>query len=244
MSAPEPGSETLLSASASQRQSAGRALLRAAGIWKDYVHGDRVEHVLRGVELTVRRGEFVAIMGPSGCGKTTLLNILGLMSTPTRADALALAGQSCVDLDDRSRTALRRQYIGFVFQRFNLMSSISAVSNVRLALSLKGIAVDGQADRVLDRVGLAAIKHRKPGSMSIGEQQRVAIARAVACNPRLLLADEPTGNLDSDNARTVLALLRECHAAYDLTTVMITHNEEVAAAADRVLRMRDGRFEP
>ncbi|HEY3241864.1 MAG TPA: ABC transporter ATP-binding protein [Phycisphaerae bacterium] len=217
--------------------------MRAAGIWKDYAHGDRVEHVLRGIDLTVRRGEFVAIMGPSGCGKTTLLNILGLMATPTRADELTLDSQSCLNLDDRARTDLRRRNVGFVFQRFNLMSSISAVANVRLALSLKGISVDGQADRILERVGLSAVKQRKPGSLSIGEQQRVAIARAVVANPRLLLADEPTGNLDSDNARAVLGLLRECHKAYGLTTVMITHNEEVAAAADRVLRMKDGTFE-
>ncbi|MHC4062884.1 MAG: ABC transporter ATP-binding protein [Planctomycetota bacterium] len=217
-------------------------ILQARGLCKDFRDGDRVCHILRGLDLEVGRGEFVAVMGPSGCGKTTLLNILGLMWPPTGAACLRIDGTDCLQLPDRQRTALRREKIGFVFQRFNLLGTISAAGNIRLALRLRGVHGDGHVDEVLDSVGLAGFGHRKPGRLSIGEQQRVAIARAVACRPVLLLADEPTGNLDSDNARNVLDLFRRVHRDQGLTVVMITHNPECAAVADRVMRMMDGRF--
>jgi putative ABC transport system ATP-binding protein len=220
------------------------AILEVRGLCKDYRDGDTFAHVLRAVDLTVERGEFLAVMGPSGCGKTTLLNTLGLMTPPTSAERLRVAGVDCLRLSDHQRTRVRRERIGFVFQRFNLLGTLSARRNVELALHLRGLAVDGQVDEVIGQVGLAAVAHRKPAHLSIGEQQRAAIARAVACRPALLLADEPTGNLDSENAAAVIALFKHFHAACGMTIVMITHSRQWAASADRVLLMKDGRLQP
>jgi putative ABC transport system ATP-binding protein len=190
----------------------------------------------------VQRGEFVVIMGPSGCGKTTLLNILGLMMAPTRAACVRIAGRETLRLSDAERTRLRRETIGFVFQRFNLLPTINAWHNVALPLRIRGAALDGQVDTLLERVGLLSYGRRKPGQLSVGQQQRVAIARAMICRPALLLADEPTGNLDSANAAAVLALLDELHRRDGQTILMITHNEHLTVTADRVLRMNDGRL--
>jgi len=205
-----------------------------------YTHAGVVEPVLRGLDLRVRRGEFVVIMGPSGCGKTTLLNILGLMLAPTRAASLRIAGQEILSLPEAGRTRLRRQTIGFVFQRFNLLPTISVRHNIALPLRLRGCTVDGQVDALLERVGLADCADKKPAQLSMGQQQRAAIARAVIGSPDLLLADEPTGNLDSANAAVVLNLLSTLHRERGLTIVMITHNAHLAVAADRVLHMSDG----
>jgi ABC-type lipoprotein export system ATPase subunit len=207
-----------------------------------YTHAGVVEPVLHGLDLQVRRGEFVVVMGPSGCGKTTLLNILGLMLSPTRAGSFRLAGQDVRDLSDAARTRLRREAIGFVFQRFNLLPTINVRQNVLLPLRLRKATADGQADRLIAQVGLAECARKKPGQLSVGQQQRVAIARAVVGEPALLLADEPTGNLDSGNAAGILELLSDFHRRLGQTVVMITHNEQLAVAADRVLHMRDGRF--
>ncbi len=199
--------------------------------------------MLRSVDLTVERGEFIAIMGPSGCGKTTLLNVLGLMTTPTTAMSLVVDGVDCLKLSDPQRTRARRESIGFVFQRFNLLSTLSARRNIELGLRLRGMPVDGIVEDVISEVGLSEMAHRKPAHLSIGEQQRAAIARAVVCRPRLLLADEPTGNLDSENAAVVIDLFKHFHATWDMTIVMITHSRECARSADRVLMMRDGRIQ-
>jgi ABC-type lipoprotein export system ATPase subunit len=207
-----------------------------------YNYGMVVEQVLHGLDLQVRRGEFVVVMGPSGCGKTTLLNILGLMLTPTWAQVLRVAGQETLGLAEAPRTRLRREAIGFVFQRFNLLPTISVRRNVALPLRIRGLVADGQVDQLIERVGLGACADKKPGQLSVGQQQRVAIARAMVGRPTLLLADEPTGNLDSANAAAVLELLSDFHRRHRLTIVMITHNQRLTAAADRVLNMRDGRF--
>ncbi len=207
-----------------------------------YTHGGVVEPVLHGLDFHVRRGEFVVIMGPSGCGKTTLLNILGLMLTPTRAQTLRIAGHDAPALDEAGRTRLRRAALGFVFQRFNLLRTLNVRRNVALPLQLRGVAADGQVTEMLARVGLTGVEHKKPGQLSVGQQQRVALARAVIGRPALLLADEPTGNLDSANAAGVLELLTEFHRRDGQTIVMITHNEQLAVQADRVRHMRDGRF--
>ena len=218
-------------------------IVQARGLCKDYRDGDRVARVLRSVDLTVERGEFVAVMGPSGCGKTTLLNTLGLMTPATAAERLIIDGMDCLRLSDPERTRLRRERIGFVFQRFNLLGTLSAGRNIELALQLCKIPLDGQVDEILERVGLTEAAHRKPSHLSVGEQQRAAVARAVVCRPQLLLADEPTGNLDSENAAAVIDLFRQFHATSGMTIVMITHNRECAESADRVLMMRDGRIE-
>lgn len=207
-----------------------------------YRHGGVVEPVLRGLDLRVERGEFVVVRGPSGCGKTTLLNILGLMMAPTRAASVCIDGQETLGLSDAARARLRRGTIGFVFQRFNLLPTISVRQNVALPLRLRGEAVDGQVDTLLERVGLQPYGRKKPGQLSVGQQQRVALARAVVGGPPVLLADEPTGSLDSANAQEVLGLMRELHRERGQTIVMITHGEQAELGADRVLRMRDGQF--
>jgi len=198
--------------------------------------------VLHGIDLAVRRGEFVLLMGPSGCGKTTLMHILGLMMKPTNG-SVRIEGQDIGAMSESARTRFRRERIGFVFQRFNLLPILTARGNVELPLRLRGDHIDGQAESVLRQVGLLEKSLKKPRSLSIGEQQRVAMARAIVTRPRLLLADEPTGNLDSATAANVLNLLAELHRSCGLTTLMITHNEHISARADRVLTMRDGRIE-
>jgi putative ABC transport system ATP-binding protein len=217
-------------------------MIDVRGLHHAYASGAVVEPVLHGLELQIRRGEFVVIMGPSGCGKTTLLNILGLMMAPTSATAVRLAGRETLGLGDAARTRLRREVLGFVFQRFNLLPTINVRRNIALPLKIRDIAMDGQVDELVARVGLTAYAHKKPGQLSVGQQQRVAIARAVVGRPALLLADEPTGNLDSANAAAILDLLSDFHQQEGQTVVMITHNEQLAVRADRVLRMRDGRF--
>jgi putative ABC transport system ATP-binding protein len=218
-------------------------MLNAIDIHYSYREGSVVTPVLHGIDLCVRRGEFVVIAGPSGCGKSTLLHVVGLMARPDRAQELTIDGQPALGLPDAARTRLRCRKIGFVFQRFNLLPVISARENINLALRLRGESLDGQAERALDSVGLSDLAAKKPGQMSIGQQQRVAIARALACRPPLLLADEPTGNLDSANSLRVLDLLKQLQHQQGQTVVMITHNEMIADCADRVIGMRDGRFE-
>lgn len=217
-------------------------LLRARSIQHTYYAGHVGTSVLHGIDLDIRRGEFVMIMGPSGCGKSTLLNILGLMMQPT-SGLVEIDGTSTERLGDAQRTAVRRHKLGFVFQRFNLLPVLSAEQNVALPLKLRGESMDGQAVAALARVGLKEKRRSKPTALSVGEQQRVAIARALVGRPMLLLADEPTGNLDSANAADVLNLLEELNKSDGLTTVMITHNEHLVDRADRVILMRDGRLE-
>jgi ABC-type lipoprotein export system ATPase subunit len=217
-------------------------ILRAKDICHTYRNGQVVTPVLHGIDLEVRRGEFVMIMGPSGCGKSTLLNILGLMMRPS-GGSLEIDGTIANALGDGARTHLRRDKLGFVFQRFNLLGVLTAEQNVEMALKLRGTHANGRPQAALARVGLAEKRGCRPTTLSVGEQQRVAIARAIAGNPALLLADEPTGNLDSRSAGTVLDLIAELNAAEGLTTVMITHNEHIVDRANRVMMMCDGRLE-
>ncbi len=213
-------------------------ILVARDLHKSFGSGGGRVHVLRGVNLTVRKGEFLAVMGPSGSGKSTLLHVLGLM-TPLDAGEIELAGRP-VPPDAGARTLLRRTQIGFVFQRFNLLGVLSAADNVAISLRVRRIASDGWAGELFEKMGVSHVAARKPGQMSAGEQQRVAIVRALAHRPALLLADEPTGNLDSDNAAALLGVFREMNVQYAQTIVMITHSAEAAGHADRVVRMRDG----
>jgi putative ABC transport system ATP-binding protein len=197
---------------------------------------------LRGVDLVVQEGEFIAVMGPSGCGKSTLLHILGGLTGPT-------SGHVCVDgndfstMDDADRTRFRRHKIGFVFQRFNLLPTLTARQNIAIAQHIQGNGFNPHRfDAVVTMLNIREKLDRRPYALSGGEQQRVAIARAVICEPKILLADEPTGNLDTENSTTVLNMLRELNRSFRQTILMITHNPEAAAVADRVLRMRDGRI--
>jgi len=211
------------------------------GLTKVYRADGVATPALRGMDLAIGLGEFVSIMGPSGCGKSTLLYLMGLLDTPTDGKVI-LAGTDTRGLSDGERTRLRRRHVGFVFQRFNLLPTISAEENVALPLKLRRRPVGTQARDMLAAVGLEEKRRRRPGELSVGEQQRVAIARALVARPTVLLADEPTGNLDSEASGRVLELILRFHRELGQTVVLITHNDQVAARAQRLVRMRDGRI--
>jgi putative ABC transport system ATP-binding protein len=221
-------------------------VLETRSLKKNYgAEGEVCVHALRGVDLQVRKGELLAIMGPSGSGKSTLLHILGGVETPSTGQVL-LEGVDLATLNDDQRTIIRRERMGFIFQSFNLLPAFTAEENVALPLELGGMASSEARRRAADSLKLVAMSHRRdhvPSTMSGGEQQRVAIARALVMRPALLLADEPTGNLDSANGRQVTALLRRLATQEDQTIVMVTHDANVAAQADRLVRLRDGLVE-
>jgi putative ABC transport system ATP-binding protein len=200
-------------------------------------------NALRGVNITVGEGEYVAIMGPSGCGKSTLLHVVGGMLQPT-SGRVAIDGEDLTTMTDAQRTDLRRRKIGFVFQRFNLFPTLSAEGNLKLAERIYSNTKNGgDGTRRLEVLKLLRLEnkiHHKPLELSGGEQQRVAIARAIINRPAILLADEPTGNLDTENSKIVLDMLRSLNKELGQTIVMITHNPEAAALADRIIEMRDG----
>ncbi len=217
-------------------------ILQARKVCKSYRQDGIETPALHDVDFAIRRGEFCSIMGPSGCGKSTLLHILGLMLRPTDAEELQIDGVNTLGLAQSQMTRLRREKIGFVFQRFNLLEVMSARDNLELALKIKGKPVNGRIEEILDVVGLSHKLDRKPHQMSIGEQQRLAIARAVIHQPALLLADEPTGNLDTDNADRIIDLLKAYHKQYNQTIIMVTHNPDLAKRVDRVVYMKDGKI--
>ena len=199
---------------------------------------------LRGANIQVGEGEYVAIMGPSGCGKSTFLHIVGGMLQPTSGRVI-IDGEDITTMSDAQRTDVRRRKIGFVFQRFNLFPTLTADGNLRLAERIYSNGTNGKGDagrrrEVLKLLGLADKMHHKPLELSGGEQQRVAIARAIVNRPAILLADEPTGNLDTENSQIVLDMLRGLNNEFGQTIVMITHNPEAARLTDRVIEMRDG----
>jgi len=198
---------------------------------------------LRGVDFSVKEGEFVAVIGPSGCGKSTLLHLIGGLLQPTSGRIL-IEGVSISSVSDFERTEIRRQRMGFVFQSYNLLNTLTARENIALAKRIQGNGhyEDGSARKILRMLGLENKMDHKPWELSGGEQQRVAIARAVINRPAILLADEPTGSLDSENSRMVLEMLRELNSVYGQTIIIITHDPEAAATADRVIEMRDGKI--
>jgi putative ABC transport system ATP-binding protein len=217
------------------------ALLELRGIRKRFHLGEKQVEILHGVDIEVLEGEFVAIMGPSGSGKTTCLEILGALSRPSEG-SYWFEGRPVHHLDDDSLADLRARRMGFVFQTFNLMPRMSAVRNAALPLLYAGVARgerEGRARKLLDRVGLGHRLEHRPAQLSGGERQRVAIARALSNQPRLILADEPTGNLDEATSREILELFCELHRE-GRTLVVVTHNDEVASSAERVIRLRDG----
>jgi len=197
---------------------------------------------LRGVDMVAQEGEFLAVVGPSGCGKSTLLHVLGGLTSPT-SGTVFVDGNDFSTMTDADRTRFRRHKIGFVFQRFNLLPTLTARQNINIAQHIQGNGYNPHRfDAVVDMLGIREKLEYKPYALSGGEQQRVAIARAVICEPKILLADEPTGNLDTENSQVVLNMIRALNRSFRQTILMITHNPEAAAVADRVVRMRDGRI--
>lgn len=210
---------------------------------KKIYHVGKVEvPALRGVDLVVQEGELVAVVGPSGCGKSTLLHVLGGLTSPTSGNVL-VDGNDFGTMTDADRTRFRRHKIGFVFQRFNLLPTLTARLNIEIAQHIQGNGFNPHRfEAVVKMLGIQDKLNHKPYALSGGEQQRVAIARAVICEPKILLADEPTGNLDTENSQIVLNMIRALNRSFRQTILLITHNPEVAAVADRIVRMRDGRI--
>ena len=216
-------------------------ILETQGLTKIYGSGETAVHALRGVDLTVENGEFVAIVGTSGSGKSTLLHMLGGLDRPTAGKVL-VDGQDIFALKDEALTIFRRRRVGFVFQSYNLVPMLSVYENIVLPIQLDGAKVDEDyVSEVIRTLGLSDRLHSLPNQLSGGQQQRVAIARALATKPAIVLADEPTGNLDSKTSQDVLGLMRVTSQRFGQTMVMITHNEEIAQLADRVVRVEDGR---
>src|ERR1700681_2305124 len=218
-----------------------KTILEAEDLEKTYRVGKVDVPALRRVSLRVEEGEVVAIMGPSGCGKSTLLHLLGGLLTPTHG-RIVVDGEDLTAASDARRTDIRRRKIGFVFQRFNLFPTLTAEGNLRLAERIHGNGADDPDRRreILRMLKLEDKMHHKPLELSGGEQQRVALARAVVNRPALVLADEPTGNLDSENSEIVLNMFQELNYRFNQTIIMITHNPEAAAACQRIIQMRDG----
>ena len=216
-------------------------LITISDVYKIYNMGENEVRALGGVSLTVGRGEFVAIVGPSGSGKSTLMNIIGCLDTPTSGEYY-LDGENVAGLSEKSLTQIRNRRIGFIFQSFNLISGQDALENVELPLLYRGMPRGERrrlAEQALLEVGLGGRMRHRPAEMSGGQQQRVAIARAIAARPPIVLADEPTGNLDSRSGEAVMDILHSLHRS-GRTVVLITHDERIARTADRVVRLQDG----
>ncbi len=220
-----------------------RSIISVHGLRKVYRVGKVDVEALRGVDLEVPEGEFLSVVGPSGSGKSTLFHIIGGLTPPT-AGTVQVAGQDLAKLTDSGRTKLRKTSVGFVFQKFNLLPNLTAADNIEVSRFISGNSNgnDAQFQKTLEMLGIAQRLDHKPSELSGGEQQRVAIARAVVNRPAILLADEPTGNLDTENSQAVLSLLRDLNKRLGQTILMITHNPEAADFGDRTVHMRDGRI--
>jgi putative ABC transport system ATP-binding protein len=220
------------------------ALIEVRDLWKTYVMGSEEIHALRGVSIQIERGEYVAIMGPSGSGKSTLMNLIGCLDTPTKGSYL-LNQKQVSQMNDNELAQIRNEEIGFVFQTFNLLPRASALQNVELPLVYGGVAArdrQARARAALEKVELGSRMTHRPNELSGGQRQRVAIARALVNNPSILLADEPTGNLDSKTGSEIMALFARLHQAGN-TIVLVTHEADIAAFAHRTIHLRDGQVE-
>jgi len=219
-------------------------LIETVDLWKSYIMGSEEIHALRGVSIQIERGEYVAIMGPSGSGKSTLMNLIGCLDTPTKGSYL-LNGKQVSKMNDNELARIRNEEIGFVFQTFNLLPRATALRNVELPLVYAGVPSklrEQRAREALDKVELGSRMGHKPNELSGGQRQRVAIARALVNNPSILLADEPTGNLDSKTGLEIMGLFERLHKAGN-TIVLVTHEADVAAYAYRTIHIRDGQVE-
>ncbi|MDB6052492.1 MAG: transporter [Verrucomicrobiales bacterium] len=217
-------------------------MISASNLSKIYKRGAEKIHAVRSLDLEIKKGEFVAVTGPSGSGKSTLLNLLGCMDTPD-SGVLKLDGLDVSTLSDKERTRVRGQFLGFIFQHFALIASLNVLENIRLPKLFGARIEEKRIQELLDRVGLTHRSHHKPHQLSGGEMQRVAIVRALIHSPKVVLADEPTGNLDQESGLQLMELLKQLNAD-GLTLVMVTHNQELARMAGRELRMRDGTIVP
>jgi putative ABC transport system ATP-binding protein len=220
------------------------ALIETRDLWKTYQMGDELIHALRGISMQIERGEYIAIMGPSGSGKSTLMNLVGCLDTPSKGTYL-LNGKEVSQMNDNELARIRNEEIGFVFQTFNLLPRATALHNVELPLIYAGVGKKDRIERAktaLDKVELTPRMHHRPNELSGGQRQRVAIARALVNNPSILLADEPTGNLDSKTGVEIMALFDRLHAGGN-TIVLVTHEADIAAHAHRVVAIRDGGIE-
>jgi putative ABC transport system ATP-binding protein len=219
-------------------------IIETRDLWKTYVMGSEEIHALRGVSIIIERGEYVAIMGPSGSGKSTLMNLIGCLDTPSKGSYL-LNGKQVSEMNDNELARIRNEEIGFVFQTFNLLPRASALHNVELPLIYAGVPAKDRQERAKDALKKVELEERmmhKPNELSGGQRQRVAIARALVNNPSILLADEPTGNLDSKTGVEIMALFGKLHAGGN-TIVLVTHEADIAAHAHRVIHIRDGQVE-
>ena len=219
-------------------------VIKIRGIKRDFPLGQEVVKVLKGIDLDINQGEYVALMGPSGSGKSTLMNLLGCLDTPTDGSYI-LNGQDVSNLTDDELADIRNKEIGFVFQTFNLLPRSTALENVSLPLVYAGLSSSERkkrAEEVLEQVGLADRMDHRPNQLSGGQRQRVAVARALVNRPSLILADEPTGNLDTKTSLEIMKLIKEIHSAGN-TVILVTHEEEIAEQAERVIRLRDGMIE-
>jgi putative ABC transport system ATP-binding protein len=224
----------------------GGPMIELRGVWRIFRQGEARVEALAGVDLRVEAGEYVAIVGPSGSGKSTLVNVMGGLERPTEGE-VRVDGHALDRMSDRDLTVFRRRHVGVVFQFFNLLPTLSALENVALPLVLDGVPGRAATDRArgaLTDVGLAARASHRPDELSGGEMQRVAIARALVVRPKVILADEPTGNLDSRTGDQVLKLVGRLHAEQGVTVVLVTHDEVAAGRADRIVSMQDGRVAP
>lgn len=219
-----------------------KPIISIKDVWKTYEIGDNLVHALRGLNLDVKEGEFVAIMGPSGSGKSTSMNMVGCLDIPTKGDVF-LDGINISSMTESRLAQIRGKKIGFIFQKFNLINTLTARENVMLPMMFQGnplIERQEQADKLLKLVDLSDRADHRPTELSGGQQQRVAIARSLANNPQLILADEPTGNLDSKTGESVMSFLQKLHKEKGTTIVMVTHDEDVAKHADRIEYLKDG----
>jgi putative ABC transport system ATP-binding protein len=224
-----------------QIKAMAQVIIDIKGITRDFPLGSEIVHVLKGIDLTINKGEYVALMGPSGSGKSTLMNLLGCLDTPTSGSYI-LNGKDVSKMPDDELAEIRNKEIGFVFQTFNLLPRTTALDNVALPMIYAGYKKperDARATKVLTQVGLADRMDHKPNQLSGGQRQRVAVARALVNKPSIILADEPTGNLDSKTSLEIMGLFNEIHANGN-TVILVTHEEDIAAYAHRVIRLRDG----